>query len=90
MVIRPPNERIRLNKRKFDDEGIEDGSYSNTGIEDIRAKRVISKRSHKLGLNKNLDQNQTFTGGRDNQNSDYLQGKLQYDNANRSIDVSSI
>ena len=65
-------------------------NYANTELEDIRAKRVISKRSHKLGLNKNLDQNQTFTGTRENQNNDYLQGKLITDNANRSIDVGNM
>lgn len=50
-----PNERMRRNLSKQADDSIE---YTNNVLQDMRAKRMNSKRSHKLGLSKDYDSNQ--------------------------------
>lgn len=47
-----PNERMRRNLSKQAEESIE---YTNNVLQDMRAKRVNSKRSHKLGLSKDYE-----------------------------------
>lgn len=55
-----PNERMRRNKEQIEED---ENQYSNNALQDLRAKRVTSKRSHKLGLTKVQDKTE---GYRDN------------------------
>lgn len=82
-----PNERMR---RNIDRERNEELNYTNNTLHDLRAKRVQSKRSHKLGLSKDYAQNQK----RDQQNASYIDNDRNHldsniEKQNRTIDNGS-